>query len=302
VGAALLIFFLVRIAPGDVAQHILGDSQYETEEYEQLRSDLGLDRPQVVQLGSWFGNVATGDFGRSLWTNRPVSSMIWQRIPVTLELSLLSIFVAMGLGIPLGAISAVCRGKFGDYLSRLIVLAGLSLPSFWLGALFILLTSRLLGWAPPLTYVPITDDPYANLQQFLPAATVIGLHISAIIARMTRSSLLEVLGTDYIRTATAKGLAYHVVVARHALRNALIPIVTVSGVLLGYLLGGSAIAEIIFNLPGLGRLLVDAVSVRDYPVIQAVTLLGVSSVLIVTLLVDLSYALIDPRVQLGGSR
>ncbi len=295
-GISLLIFALLRVMPGDVAAAILGDER-RPEVIEQVRHDLGLDKPLPLQYLEWMGGVIRGDFGKSYWYKTSVLEEIAKRYPVTLELAVLSIFFAILIAIPTGVISAIKQDTMVDYTLRIFTIGGLAIPNFWLGTLMILALVIWFRWIPPFGYVSPTQDLWANLQQFLLPSLALGYSLSAILSRMTRSQMLEVLREDYIRTARAKGLLERNVVLRHALKNMLLPVVTLSGIQLGFLLGGTVIMESIFVLPGMGRNLVDSILHRDYPMTQGIVLLMALTYTTINLLVDVLYAWLDPRIN-----
>lgn len=298
VGISIIVFLLIRLVPGDIVLVLAGArSDLTPEQYESIRQQLGLDRPLVVQYVDWASGVVRGDFGESLRTGRSIGSDIMARLPVTIELAILSAIIGMGIGIPAGIIAAIRRGSGTELAAQGIALLGLSIPDFWLGTMFILIASRYFQWYPGAQYISIREDPVANLTIFLLPAIAVGVGLSASLMRMTRSALLEVLSAGYITTARAKGLRGRTVLFRHALRSALIPVVTVIGLQVGYLMGGVVIVETVFNLPGLGRFVVDAIAARDYPVVQAVVLIVTMVVLLVNLVVDLLYGYLDPRIR-----
>jgi len=294
-----VVFIVIHLVPGDVVDMMLGTQNYLTkEQIEQLYKQYGLDKPLIVQFYVWLKNLFTLNFGTSLRTGRRVIDLIFDRFPVTLELSVLSMFFATVIGIPLGIVAAIKKNSFVDGLVRVIGLIGLSSPSFWVGAILIVIFSGTFKGFNIFGYVHLREDFLRNLQvMFLPSLTL-GLMLSAQIMRMTRSSMLDVLQQEYIRTAKAKGVSYSQLIAKHALKNALIPIVTLSGIQLGYLLAGTIVIENIFALPGLGRLLLQAVSERDYPVIQFVVMFIAMLIVVLNILIDFVYTLIDPRVEL----
>lgn len=300
---SLMIFALMRIAPGDVAQMIAleasgGEASSITEEtLQQIRESLGLNDPLHIQYIKWMGDFVTGDWGQSLFTGRAVFDEVLIKFPVTFELVLLSQIVAVVLGIPAGVIMALKQDTRLDYVVRILSLAGLSVPSFWSATLLLLGGAYFLNWNPPLGYVPFFDNPIGNLSQFIWPALMLGYISAATKARMMRSTMLEVLRQDYIRTAHAKGLAAFVVTGRHALKNAFIPVVTVIGITTALALGGSVIMERIFTLPGIGNYILDGMLRRDFPVVQSVVLLFAAGVIMVNLFVDLSYGWLDPRVR-----
>jgi peptide/nickel transport system permease protein len=296
-GVSLLVFFSVRLIPGDIVLVLSGTREGVSEEQrEQLRRSLGLDKPVPVQYLDWAGEVVRGDLGNSLKTQRSIAGDIADRLPVTIELALLAALVGLLIGIPAGVIAALRHGTRTELAAQGVALVGLSVPDFWLGTMFLLVGSRYFGWYPGSQYVSFFENPVDNLSMFVLPAFAVGISLSASLMRMTRSALLDVMGSGYVVTARAKGLREAVVLSRHAFRNALIPIVTVIGLQLGYLFGGVVIVETVFNLPGVGRYAVQAISERDYPVIQATVLMITLIVLAISLAVDILYAYIDPRI------
>jgi peptide/nickel transport system permease protein len=295
---SLLVFAMVRIIPGDIVDLMIGPELYVGAEYRaELRAKFGLDKPIYVQYASWIGQILQGNFGVSLRNNEPVLGTIMRRLPLTAELALLSVALSAIVAVPLGVISAMRRNSPLDFLVRLLAMVGLSVPNFWLAAMLLLLMGVVFRWQPSLRLVAFWEDPITNLQQLAMPTFALSLAAMAVVMRMTRSSMLEVLRQDYMQTARAKGLLPRVVMVRHALKNALIPVVTVLGVQLGGLLGGTVVIEVIFGLPGRGRLLLDAISARDYPMLQGTVLFIALMFVLVNLLVDLTYALIDPRIR-----
>ena len=297
-GVSIILFASVRVIPGDIAVTRLGD-QANPALVAQLREDLGLNKPLYVQYLSWLAGVLRLDFGESLWSHRPVMENLGRAFPVTLELGLLAIAIAIVIGIPFGVASAAAQDRWPDYILRLISISGLAIPNFWLATVVITFAAIWWGWTPVTGAPPITDQP-ANIIKYTLAASIVGLSSSTIILRMTRAMMLEVLRQDYVRTARAKGLAQPAVLRRHALRNALIPVVTLIGNQFGLILSGAVVIEQVFGLPGLGRLLVDAINQRDYPQIEASVLVFAVGFVTVNLIVDLLYGAIDPRIQYGG--
>ena len=295
---SIMVFGLIHLIPGDPARVILGQ-EATPEAIAGLRRELGLDRPLVVQYLTWLGNVLRGDLGRSLADRSPVIEQIKVRLPVTLELTIGTFIVALLIALPAGILSATRRGSVVDYASTLVALGGLSIPSFWLAIMFILFFAVKLRWLPASGYVPFTEDPRANLAAMILPMVATGIRESAALTRMLRSGMLEVLNTDYVRTARSKGLSEWLVVLRHALRNALVPVVTSAGLLLAGLLGGLVITETIFAIPGFGRLIVEAIYQRDFVTVQGAVLVSALLVVLVNLIVDLIYALIDPRIRLA---
>jgi peptide/nickel transport system permease protein len=293
---SIMVFSLIHLIPGDPVTVILG--QEATPEAETaLRRQLGLDRPLVVQYFVWLGKVVQGDLGRSLVDRSPVIDQIVQRLPPTIELAFGSFLVALLIAIPAGVLSATRRGSAVDYSSTLFALGGMSVPSFWLAMMFIILFAVKLQWLPASGYVPFLEDPRANLTAMLMPMVATGIRESAVLMRMLRSSMLEVMHSDYVRTARGKGLEEFTVVMRHAFRNALVPVITSSGLLVAGLLGGLVITETIFSIPGFGRLIVDAIFQRDFPVVQGAILVSALLVVLINLIVDILLALTDPRVK-----
>jgi len=298
IGVSIIIFLLVRLLPGDIIDVLLGADQGASEEQrQQAREQLGLTGSYFEQYWRWASSFVQGDFGFSYRNTQPVSEILTTALPITLELVILGLLIACVIGIPLGVLSAVKRDSKHDYAARVGGLIGVSIPSFWLATLLLLFTSRVFGWVPPLNYTPIYEDPIENLSQFILPAISISVFTLAVVMRMVRATMLEVLGQDYVRTARAKGVKQKVVITRHALRNALIPVVTVVGFEIGILMGGSAIVEIIFGLPGMGNTLINAIFNRDYPVVQAATMLIAAVFIFANLAVDLLYGVLDPRIS-----
>lgn len=295
----IIVFIVLRLIPGDPALAILndGDGSYTQEHLEKLRHELGTDRPIVVQYVDWIGGVLQGDFGDSLWFNAPVMIELKTRIPRTMELAGLAILLSIFFAVPLGIISAIRPDGWLDYGARVFTLTGISIPNFLFGILLILFLVRLFNWLPPLGYVEIWDEPLKNLQQMAFPAIALAFYDMAFIARVSRSSMLEILREDYMRTARAKGLSERVVLMRHGLKNASLPILTMTGWQFGRLLEGTVIIEIIFLIPGMGRILIEAVFQQDYPMIQAVVVIIGTGILTLNLLVDLLYGMLDPRIR-----
>jgi peptide/nickel transport system permease protein len=295
-GISIIVFLLVHLIPGDVAQILLG-TQATDQQLETLRRTFGLDRPLPVQYLDWLSHILRGDFGVSFRTNRPVLPDLVSRFGVTLQLTIISMLVALVVAVPLGVVSAANRGRASDTVSRVVALLGLSIPNFWLGTLLILFVSLVLHWLPPVGFVSLLDNPWLGIQTLILPALALGTAVAAFIMRMVRSSLLEVLRQDYIRTAHAKGLRERSVLYRHALKNAFIPVLTVIGIQIGYLLGGAVIIESIFSLPGMGRFLLDSISNRDYSIVQGGVLFIALVFCLVNLSVDLVYGWLDPRIR-----
>lgn len=300
---SLFIFALMRIAPGDVAQMIAvaqsgGEAAEITDEQlERIRESLGLNAPLHIQYFKWIGNFVIGDWGMSLFRGASVFDEFKAKITVTLELVILSQIIAVFAGIPAGILMALKRDTWTDYVVRIVSLAGLSLPSFWSATLFLVGGAYLLNWNPPLGYVSFMDNPWENLNQFIWPSLMLGYIGAATKARMMRSTMLEVLRQDYIRTAHAKGLRASVVTLRHALKNAFIPVITIVGITTALALGGSVVMERIFTLPGIGSYIVEGMLVRDFPVVQSMVLVFAAAVVMINLMVDLSYGWLDPRVR-----
>jgi peptide/nickel transport system permease protein len=295
---SIMVFSLIHLIPGNPATVILGQ-EATPEAVAALEHELGLDRPLIVQYFTWLGNVLQGDLGRSLVDRSPVIEQIALRLPPTVELAIGAFLVALIIALPAGVLSATRRGGIVDYGSTLFALGGMSVPSFWLAMMFIILFAVKLQWLPASGYVPFFEDPRANLTAMLLPILATGIRESAVLTRMLRSSMLEVLHADYVRTARGKGLRERVVVMRHALRNALVPVVTSSGLIVAGLLGGLVITETIFSIPGFGKLIVDAIYQRDFVTVQGAILVSAVLVVLVNLIVDILLALIDPRIKLG---
>ena len=297
VGVAILTFVVMRLVPGDIVALRYAGSSVPQEIIDKERELLGLDKPLWIQFVDWMSQLVRLDFGQSLWTGNSIVDEVWTRLPLSLELAVIATALAVLIAIPLGVIAAVKQDTWVDYAIRIFSVGGLAMPSFWIGIMLVLGTITFLGWAPPLTYTPFFTDPLANLSQLLLPAISVGYRYSAISMRMTRSTVLEVLREDYVRTARAKGLRERLVVARHALRNALLPVVTVVSLEFAFLIGGLVVTEQVFNLNGIGKLLVDAVTHRDYPLIQALVVLLAFVFVIVNFVVDLVYVVLDPRIR-----
>jgi peptide/nickel transport system permease protein len=299
VGVAVLVFFMLRIVPGDVVEVKLrgdgGNVSQATIDHERKR--LGLDQPLPIQFGTWMVGLATFDFGKSMWTDQPVIDEIATRLELSLELAIMATVIAVLIAVPLGTAAALFRDTWIDYLTRIITIGGLSIPSFWFGMLIMLTLLSLFNWLPPITFTPIYVDPMANIAQLIWPAMAVGYRYCAVVARMIRSSLLEVLSEDYIRTARAKGVLEKLVVSRHALRNALLPAVTVIGLEFAFLIGGLVVTEQVFNLNGIGKLFVQSVSRNDFTLIQGMVMLIATFYVFINLAIDLLYAVIDPRIR-----
>jgi peptide/nickel transport system permease protein len=298
VGVSIIIFVSIRLVPGDVVSLMMGQQgDMAAGQAEQLRTLFGLDRPMYIQYLDWASNALRGDFGVSLRSGRPILPDIVLRAPITLELTVLSAVIALVFSIPLGIFAAVKRDSFPALFAQLGSLGGLSIPAFWLGTMVILFSSRYLHFYGGGAYISPSEDLVGNLRMFILPSLTVGFSLSGALVRYTRSAMLEILGEDYVRTARAKGLKEFRVVLHHALPNAMIPIITVLGLQLGFLLGGVVVIESVFALPGMGRLVVDAINQRDYPMVQGVILLLTSLVMLTSLVVDLMYAYVDPRVR-----
>lgn len=295
---AVLIFVLVRIVPGDVVElRLVGGGAFVTKGViEAERARLGLDKSILEQFGQWIVGIGRLNLGISMWTGAPISEEIAIRVPLSLQLAVMATLIAVTLAVPLGILSALRRRTWIDYSIQVFSVAGLATPSFWLGILMIFFLLTYFHWLPPLTFTPLWQDPKANLVQLIWPALAVGYRTTAVTTRMTRSALLEVLREDYIRTAWSKGLAEHAVVLRHALRNAFIPIMAVIGLEFAFLIGGLVVTEQVFNLNGIGRLFVDAVTRRDYTLIQGLLLLVAFVYIAVNLINDLVFAWLDPRI------
>jgi peptide/nickel transport system permease protein len=298
-GVSLVTFALVHLIPGDTIDALIGTQYALTEEQAAaLRRYFGIDKPLHEQYAVWLTSALRGDMGYSMRTGRPVLPQILAHFPLTLELTLLATVVALAIGLPIGMLSAMRTNSPLDLFGRLFALVGMSLPNFWLGALIILVLSLRFRWLPNTGgYVDFLDDPLANLKQLILPAITLGLAMAASVMRMTRSSMLEVLRQDYVRTARSKGLSEWNVISRHALRNALIPVVTIIGIQMGYLLGGAIIVEEIFSLPGVGRLTLNAIYQRDYAMVQAAILFIAFNFVVINLLTDLTYAFTNPTIR-----
>ena len=300
--ASLIVFASIRLIPGDVIDLMLSQNDVGADQLsrDQLVAALGLDKPMLTQYFDWAGAILLhADFGRSLWHDTPVLDLLLQRLPVTFELGFLALLIGLLVAIPVGVYSAIRQDTTGDYVTRSAAILMLAVPSFWLGTMAMVLPSIWWGWAPDVNFVPFFQDPVRNLKQMILPALILGTSLSAITMRMMRTMMLEVLRQDYIRTAWAKGLGEWLVVVRHALRNALIPVVTLIGLMAPLLIGGAIIIEQIFVIPGMGLLLLDAVNQRDYPIITGVFLIVGVAVMLINLVVDLSYGLLDPKVRTG---
>jgi peptide/nickel transport system permease protein len=298
-GVAVLIFLLMRVVPGDLVElkHAGEGSSLSAETLQKERELLGLDKPLWYQFGAWIWDIARGDFGVSMWTGRPVLYEISIRFQLSLQLAIMATFLAVLLAIPLGTVAALKQDTWIDYAIRVFSIAGLATPSFWLGIIVILGLLILFGWLPPMEFTPFWENPTANMAQLIWPTLAIGYRYSAMIMRMTRSSVLEVLREDYIRTARAKGLRERLILIRHALKNAMLPVISVIGLEMAFLIGGMVVTEQVFNLNGLGRLLVQSIEQRDYTMTQSLVLLTAIFFILMNFVTDLLFAWLDPRVR-----
>ncbi len=298
-GVAVLVFVMLRLMPGDVVElRLLAEGGSVSEAaLAAERARLGLDQPLWRQFINWMTGIFIGDFGISMWTGRPVIQEILPRLELSMQVAIMATVLATLIAIPLGTIAALFKDSWLDRIIQVFAIAGLAVPSFWLGMLMILLLLTLFGWIPPLTFTPIYEDPWRNLSQLIWPALAVGYRYSAVATRMTRSTIIEVLQEDYVRTARAKGVFERLVVARHAMRNAMLPVVTVIGLEFAFLIGGLVVTEQVFNLNGVGKLFVEAVARADFTMIQALVLLVAFFFIFVNFLIDLLYAALDPRIR-----
>jgi peptide/nickel transport system permease protein len=300
IGAALVIFLLMNIVPGDIALLVIGGDQggdINPRELAKLRAQLGLDRPLYMQFLSWLWDVVTLDFGKSLWTGAPIMEELWIRLPLSLEVAILATIVSVIIAIPLGTIAAIRQDTWVDYVVRVISIGGLAIPAFWTGIMIILFLVIFFEWGPPLEFVSITEDPWENFKMLVWPIVSVGYRNAAVTTRMTRSTVLEVMREDYIRTAWSKGLHERIVVMKHALKNAMLPVITIIGTEVAFLIGGLVVTETVFTLNGVGRFMVDAIAHRDIPVVQTLVLLIAFTFVFVNLVTDLLYAWLDPRIS-----
>jgi peptide/nickel transport system permease protein len=299
IGVAILAFFLLRVVPGDVVEvKLRGDGGAVSQEtIEMERKRMGLDKPLMIQFKDWMVGLATLDLGKSMWTDRPVVEEIAIRLELSIQVAVMASIVAILIAVPLGTLAALMRGTWVDYVVRLVTIAGLSIPSFWLGMLLMVGLLTFFNWLPPMTFTPLYVDPKANLTQLIWPAMAVGYRYSAVTARMIRSQLLEVLNEDYIRTARAKGVYEKLVITRHALRNALLPAITVLGLEFAFLIGGLVVTEQVFNLNGIGKLFVQSISRNDFTLIQGMVMMIAGFYILVNLTVDMLYAVFDPRIR-----
>ena len=294
--ATFIVFAMPRLIPGDVVQLMLDERAYG-KDLEDLRAKLGLNRPIYVQYVEWLGRISRGQLGESLWTKRPVIEELLRRLPVSLELGGLALIFSIAMALPIGILGAIRQDSAADYAARSLAIIGLSIPGFWMATLVVILPAIWWGWSPPIQFTEWSVSPRAHVAQFVIPAFILGIASAAAVMRLTRTALLDVLRQDYVRTAWAKGAREASVVLKHSLKNALIPVVTILGIQIAQILGGTVIFESIFGLPGMGRFLFDAINQRDYPVIQGVNLLVVTMVVLLNLLVDACYAYLDPRIR-----
>jgi peptide/nickel transport system permease protein len=294
--ASFVVFSLLRLLPGDVVQLMLEEKAYGND-LNDLRAKLGLNRPIYVQYFEWLGGIVRGHFGESLWTKRPVLEELARRLPVSLELGFLALVFSISIALPVGILAAARQDSLADYVMRSLAIIGLSVPGFWIATLVVILPAIWWDWSPPIQFTEWSVNPWAHFSQFVLPAFILGIASAAAIMRLTRAALLDVLRQDYVRTAWAKGAGERSVVLKHSLKNGLIPVVTLLGIQIAQILGGTVIFETIFGLPGMGRFLFDAINQRDYPVIQGVNLLIVSVVVVMNLVVDTVYVYLDPRIR-----
>ena len=296
---SLVVFTGVRMIPGDPAR-VMAGTDADAAGIEEIRAKYGLNDPVIVQYVRWVGLAARGDLGQSIRTRDPVIKTVAMKLPITVELAFLAVLIAIAIAIPAGVVAAVRRNTAWDVLASGVSLCGVSIPNFWLGIMLILFFSVRLGWLPASGFVPLRESPVENLLRMLMPAFVLGTALAAVLMRQTRNAMIEVLTADYIRTAYSKGLAGRAVIFRHAIRNSLIPVVTILGLQAGALMSGAVVTEQIFVVPGFGRLIVEAVFTRDYPLVQGVVLITAASYVLINLLVDVSYSVLDPRIRVGG--
>lgn len=297
IGVTLIVSAMVRLLPGDAVTLMLQDYNSYAKDADELRARLGLNRPFYVQYVAWLGGMLRGDFGASLRDQSPIAQELLTRLPVTFELGILGLLISLVIAIPLGVFSAVKQDTLPDYITRSVAIAMLAIPGFWLATLAITLPALWFRWTPPLRYTRLQDNPATNLTQMFLPALILGVGLSGSIMRLTRAQMLEVLRHEYVRTARAKGLNERAVLFRHALRNAIVPIVTLLGLQMTVLIGGAVVLESIFVLPGMGRYLLESLNFRDYPAVQAVVVIFAIVIIGVNLIVDLLYAFLDPRIR-----
>lgn len=310
IGVSLLLFFMVRLIPGDIVQQIQGDNQVTEQDRSRIERELGLDKPALEQYFRWLGNVVTLDFGNSLRSREDINDRMQTTLPTTIQMSVLAILISLIIAIPIGTLAAIRQDSIADYVSRSVAIAFLAIPTFWLGTMIIVYMSRWfqLATPPPQEYAQIWEDPYANLKfllfpfgYFVPLgpAVILGISLSGTVMRLMRAQMLEVLRQDYVRTAWAKGLRERSVVVAHAMKNAMIPVITVIGLQVPIVVGGSVVVESIYNVPGMGQWLFQSIGFRDYTTVQAISLLIAVTVVASNLVVDITYAYLDPRIRVG---
>ena len=296
-----LVFVILRVVPGDPAVAMLSGSSTEVnftqEDLDRLRAKLGTDRPLVVQYGDWIWGLTRLDFGTSFFYDQPIWDDLKDRVPITFELTVLALLMAGIVAIPLGVLSAIKQDSLPDYLGRIITIGGIAIPNFWIGILMVFFLANVFDWLPPLGYTDIWKDPWTNLQQLVFPALALAITHMAFVGRVTRSAALEVIREDYIRTARSKGLSEKIVIWRHVLKNALLPVVTVAGYEFGRLMGGTVLIETIFNVPGMGQLLIGGINHRDFPMVQGIVVVITFLVLIINLVVDMIYGMLNPRIR-----
>jgi peptide/nickel transport system permease protein len=298
IGLSILVFLLLRVAPGDAAVMLLGeDVSAKPERLQELRNQLGMNKPVPLQYANWLRDLARGDLGTSLFSGRDITEELANRLPISLELTLLAMVIGLVISMPIGIFAAAFPESIPDQVLRFLSVIGLAVPNFWLGTMVIVFGARWFNWIPPVGYTSIFSDPVRNLQQFIIPSIIVAIAVAASQVRLMRSTMLEVLGNDYIRTARAKGLRERAVITRHALRNAMIPVLTLFASQFGRIITGIVIIENIFNLPGLGRFILDSINKRDYPMVQGIILLIGVWVVLLNLLTDLAYGWFDPRIR-----
>lgn len=292
---SMIVFSLIRLIPGDIAEIMVENRKYASD-VQELRERLGIDQPVPVQYVKWLGGLLTGDWGTSLWTGRTIGEELAHRVPLTIQFGVMTMVISLAIAIPIGVISAIRQDSAVDYLTRGLAILGLSLPAFWIATVFLVFGSIWFGWAPR-QWTPFTSDPLGSIHALVVPSLILGVDRAASLMRMTRAMMLETLRQDYVRTAWSKGLRERTVVTRHALRNALIPVLTVLGLQVPAILGGSVVIETIFNLPGTGKFMLDAIQARDYPMVQIMNMVFATFILATNLVVDLAYGWLDPRIR-----
>jgi peptide/nickel transport system permease protein len=301
IGVTLVVFLMMHFIPGDPVTNMMGE-MFSQEDADRLRKELGLDKPLLVQYGKWLGLLSRGDWGNSLFTHQPVLTDILHRLPASLELLVLSTLVSLLIAVPAGTIAAVRPNTWKDYSAMIVAMAGVSIPEFFLGVMLFLLFGLVLGWLPVSGYIPLLENPWDNLRHMVLPVIALGLPRAALLTRLIRASLLEVLKMEYVTTARAKGLEEKFIILKHALKNALIPTVTVIGLQVGFLIGGAIVIETVFAVPGIGSFGIEAIIKRDYPQVQAFVLVGALIFVLSNLVVDLLYGVIDPRIQYNAGQ